>query len=266
MCPSYLATRDEKDSTRGRARVLQEMLNGTLLTDGWKSAEIAESLDLCLSCKACGSDCPAGVDMASYKSEWLYEKYRHRPRPITHYALGCAAPVAAAAGRAPRLVNAAAGMGPARRLLMRAGGIDPRRAVPRLAPQTFRRWWQRPTRDAARQRGPHPAREIVLWIGQFHQRLRPADRAGRGDGAGALRLPGAAHRPAGVLRDHLDQHRPTRRRPPPAAAHAGPTGTAPAAGQADRRPGTVVHGGAALRPGRAAAGRPEVAGGWRRRL
>jgi FAD/FMN-containing dehydrogenase/Fe-S oxidoreductase len=174
MCPSYLATRDEKDSTRGRARVLQEMLNGTLLTDGWKSAEIADSLDLCLSCKACGSDCPAGVDMASYKSEWLYEKYRHRPRPITHYALGALPRWLRLGSGVPRMINAAGRLGPARRLLMRAVGIDPRRAVPVLAPQTFRRWWQRRPAtppDSAQDRPP--AREIVLWMDSFTNAFDP---------------------------------------------------------------------------------------------
>ncbi len=89
MCPSFLATRDEKDSTRARARVLQELANGSLVT-GWRAAEISESLDLCLSCKGCSADCPAGVDMAAYKAEALYQRYRGRPgRPrITRWA-GC---------------------------------------------------------------------------------------------------------------------------------------------------------------------------------
>ena len=151
MCPSYLATRDEKDSTRGRARVLQEMLNGTLLTDGWKSAEIAESLDLCLSCKACGSDCPAGVDMASYKSEWLYEKYRHRPRPIAHYALGALPRWLRLGQVVPNLVNTAGRVRPGaaarharRRHRPAAGGPGARPAdVPAVVAG--------PTRDAARQ-------------------------------------------------------------------------------------------------------------------
>ena len=87
MCPSYLASRDEKDVTRGRARVLQELTNGTLIPD-WSSEEVHESLDLCLSCKACASDCPAGVDMAQYKSEVLHRTYRGKRRPISHYSLG----------------------------------------------------------------------------------------------------------------------------------------------------------------------------------
>src|SRR5580693_8079968 len=81
MCPSYLATRDEKDSTRGRARVLQELANGSLVSSGWQSPEVAEALDLCLSCKGCSTDCPAGVDMATYKAEALYQRYRGKPRP-----------------------------------------------------------------------------------------------------------------------------------------------------------------------------------------
>jgi len=83
MCPSYLATRDEKDSTRGRARVLQEMVNGTLVTGGWRAPELRESLELCLACKGCLSDCPTGVDMATYKAEVLHHRYAGRLRPRT---------------------------------------------------------------------------------------------------------------------------------------------------------------------------------------
>ncbi len=107
MCPSYLATRDEKDSTRGRARVLQELANGSLVR-GFAAAEVDESLDLCLSCKGCASDCPAGVDMATYKAEVLYQRYRRRIRPRAHYALGWLPRWAGLAARAPRLANAAA--------------------------------------------------------------------------------------------------------------------------------------------------------------
>ena len=88
MCPSYLATREEKDSTRGRARVLQEMINGELVELGWKSPAVHAALDLCLSCKGCARDCPTGVDMAAYKSEVLDHTYRGTLRPRSHYALG----------------------------------------------------------------------------------------------------------------------------------------------------------------------------------
>ena len=92
MCPSYLASKDEKDVTRGRARVLQELTNGTMIPD-FTSTEVHESLDLCLSCKACASDCPAGVDMAQYKSEVLHRTYKGRRRPISHYTHRLAAPL-----------------------------------------------------------------------------------------------------------------------------------------------------------------------------
>jgi FAD/FMN-containing dehydrogenase len=87
MCPSFVATGDEKDSTRGRARVLQELANGSLI-NGFKADELTEALDLCLSCKGCSSDCPAGVDMATYKAEVLHQRYKGRLRPRSHYALG----------------------------------------------------------------------------------------------------------------------------------------------------------------------------------
>ena len=101
MCPSYLATRDETHSTRGRARVLQELANGELVTDGWQSPELIEVLDLCLSCRGCASDCPAGVDMATYKAEVLYQRFRRRLRPAAHYALGWLPRWARLASRAP---------------------------------------------------------------------------------------------------------------------------------------------------------------------
>src|SRR5690606_13352082 len=140
MCPSYQATRDEKDSTRGRARVLQEMANGTLVGKGFRSKEVHEALDLCLSCKACSSDCPAGVDMAQYKSEVLYRSYKRRLRPLCHYALGWLPRWAHVVGLAPRLVNAVLGIRPVAKLVLALGGMDIRRDIPRFAPEPFRRW------------------------------------------------------------------------------------------------------------------------------
>ncbi|MDM7855339.1 FAD-binding and (Fe-S)-binding domain-containing protein [Cellulomonas alba] len=143
MCPSYLATRDEKDSTRGRARVLQEMVNGGFVTGGFASPEVHDVLDLCLSCKACSSDCPAGVDMAAYKSEVLYRTYRRRVRPVSHYALGWlprwARAITAVPGGGP-LVNAVLSFGPLRKVVLAGGGMDPRRGVPAFARRPFRAW------------------------------------------------------------------------------------------------------------------------------
>ncbi len=165
MCPSYLATADEKDSTRGRARVLQEVVRGAL---DWRDDAVAESLDLCLSCRACASDCPAGVDMATYKSETLYRAYRHRVRPIDHYVLGQLPRWLAAGTLAPRIVNALTGNDRIRALGMRMGGMDPRRPAPRLAPRSFRRQWAR--------RGPeqYPDRPVaMLWIDSFTDAFAP---------------------------------------------------------------------------------------------
>ncbi|MGW5071922.1 FAD-binding and (Fe-S)-binding domain-containing protein [Rhodococcus sp. NPDC004095] len=168
MCPSYVATRDEKDSTRGRARVLQEAINGTLVSSGFDAGELAESLDLCLSCKACSSDCPAGVDIATYKSEVLYRRYRRRLRPRGHYTLGWLPRWAAAATRAPRVVNAATGVPFLRRTGLRLAGLDPRRGVPALARASSRRSLRR--RSAA----PQAERSVLLWLDTFTDAFTPA--------------------------------------------------------------------------------------------
>src|SRR5262249_51330156 len=105
MCPSYQATRNEKDSTRGRAHLLFEMLKGETIHDGWKSEEVKDALDLCLACKGCKNDCPTNVDMATYKAEFLSHYYEGRLRPVHAYAFGLIEHWAKIASWAPRLVN-----------------------------------------------------------------------------------------------------------------------------------------------------------------
>jgi FAD/FMN-containing dehydrogenase/Fe-S oxidoreductase len=166
MCPSYLATKDEKDSTRGRARVLQELANGHLVDGGWRSPEIAESLDLCLSCKGCASDCPAGVDMATYKAEALHQRYRRRLRPAAHYALGWLPRWAKLAGHAPRLVNALLGIAPVAALAKRGAGIDARRPLPRFAARSFRQWFGARPELAS-------GRPVLLWVDTFTDHFSP---------------------------------------------------------------------------------------------
>jgi FAD/FMN-containing dehydrogenase/Fe-S oxidoreductase len=177
MCPSYLATRDEKDSTRGRARVLQEMAQGTLVSAGWRSPEVRDSLDLCLSCKACSADCPAGVDMARYKSEVAYRAYRRRLRPRSHYALGQLPRWARWAGAAPRLVNTLLRIRPLATAVLAAGGMDTRRAIPSFAPVPFRRSAARrlaAERSAAQAPAAgNPDRRIVLWADSFSDAFDP---------------------------------------------------------------------------------------------
>ncbi|MGH3855298.1 MAG: FAD-binding and (Fe-S)-binding domain-containing protein [Pseudonocardiaceae bacterium] len=127
MCPSFQVTRDEAHSTRGRAHLLAEMLAGDLITGGWRSPEVHAALDLCLACKACASDCPVNVDMASYKAEFLHQRYRRRLRPRWHYSLGGLPIAARLAGLAPALANRAAP------LLARLGGVSTARPLPRFA-------------------------------------------------------------------------------------------------------------------------------------
>jgi len=191
MCPSYLATRDEKDSTRGRARVLQEAVNGRLVA-GLASREVVESLDLCLSCKGCASDCPAGIDMAAYKAEALYQRYRRRPRPAAHYSLGWLPAWSRVAARVPRLANLLLNLPLLSGLLKRAAGVDPRRALPRFATRSFRAWFgSRPPAapakpataatavepagavEPARPAGAADRQPVLLWADTFTERFSP---------------------------------------------------------------------------------------------
>ena len=142
MCPSYLATREEKDVTRGRARILQEAANSQLVK-AIDSPEVLEALDLCLACKACSADCPAGVDMARYRSEALFRTYRGRMRPLSHYTLGWLPRLTRVTARVPGLAavaNAVMSVGPLRSLAFRIIGLDPRRGMPALQSGTFTAW------------------------------------------------------------------------------------------------------------------------------
>ena len=145
MCPSYLATRDEKDVTRGRARILQEAANSQLVK-AIDSPEVLEALDLCLACKACSADCPAGVDMARYRSEALFRTYRGRMRPLSHYTLGWLPRLTRVTARVPglaRIANVVMSVVPLRSLAFRIIGLDPRRGMPALQSGTFTAWARR---------------------------------------------------------------------------------------------------------------------------
>ncbi|MFI6985758.1 FAD-binding and (Fe-S)-binding domain-containing protein [Embleya sp. NPDC050154] len=171
MCPSYRVTGEEAHSTRGRARLLHEMLIGEVITDGWRSTEVRDALDLCLSCKGCRSDCPVDVDMATYKAEFLHHHYRGRLRPAAHYALGNLPLLARAMGSVPGLAglaNAAAGVPALRRAALGLAGLDRTREIPPFAPEPFTRWW----RDRPRVSGSS-RRRVVLWPDTFGNRFRP---------------------------------------------------------------------------------------------
>lgn len=160
MCPSFQATRNEKDSTRGRARVLQEMVDGRLVDQGWSSPEVHEALDLCLSCKGCLGDCPTGVDMASYKSEVLHQTYRGRLRPRTHYVLGRLPQWARLTAPVARLANLALRVPGIAHLARWVAGIDQRRSIPAFAPRTL-------TKELARQERATGGDPVLVWADSF---------------------------------------------------------------------------------------------------
>ncbi|MCY1137267.1 FAD-binding and (Fe-S)-binding domain-containing protein [Actinoplanes sp. Pm04-4] len=160
MCPSYLATREEKDSTRGRARVLQEVVRGEL---SWSDPAVHDSLDLCLSCKGCASDCPTGIDMATYKSEVLHQTYQGKLRPRSHYTLGKLPFWARIAGWTPRLANLGTRLPGIRNLALWLAGVDKRRSVPAFARKPFRRTFKAVS-------GPKP---VILFADSFSDSFSP---------------------------------------------------------------------------------------------
>ncbi|MHA5047286.1 FAD-binding and (Fe-S)-binding domain-containing protein [Streptomyces sp. SD15] len=185
MCPSFRATGEEEHSTRGRARLLHEMLAGEVVTDGWRSTEVRDALDLCLSCKGCRSDCPVGVDMATYKAEFLHHHYEGRRRPAAHYAMGWL-PVwlgLVDRTRSARFVNTLASVRPLAAVAKRLGGIAPEREIPRVAAETFSRWWGRRFKERVRRmmregayesQGTEAGRVAFLWPDTFTEHLSPS--------------------------------------------------------------------------------------------
>ncbi|MEU6737743.1 FAD-binding and (Fe-S)-binding domain-containing protein [Streptosporangium sandarakinum] len=175
MCPSYRATREEEHSTRGRARLLFEMLGGhadSPVGDGWRSEAVRDALDLCLACKGCKHDCPMNVDMATYKAEFLSHHYARRLRPAAHYSMGWLPLWARLAALAPRAANALAhGPGTAA-LLKRLGGVDPARTLPAFADARFSDWYRRRGPRGSGERGP-----VLLWPDTFTDNFAP--RIGR---------------------------------------------------------------------------------------
>ncbi|GGW66373.1 oxidoreductase [Streptomyces lucensis JCM 4490] len=177
MCPSFRATGEEEHSTRGRARLLHEMLAGEVVTDGWRSTEVRDALDLCLSCKGCRTDCPVGVDMATYKAEFLHHHYAGRRRPAAHHSMGRLPQwlrLVALTRTAP-LLNALATVRPLPQLAKRLGGIAPEREIPRLARRTFTGWWRkRRPAEAPRCSGGGSGELVVLWPDTFTEHLSPS--------------------------------------------------------------------------------------------
>jgi len=213
MCPSYRATHDEEHSTRGRAHLLWEMTQGEVIRDGWRSEEVKQSLDLCLACKGCKSDCPVSVDVATYKAEFLSHYYEGRIRPRSAYAFGNIDLWARLAANAPGLANLTTQLPFLRDIAKLVAGIPPQRTIPAFAPETFKSWFHRmhdtnsrsggrirPPRDANRApyseawkssrsepwksgpSGPRQAAEearvsapaVLLWPDTFNNYFQPA--------------------------------------------------------------------------------------------
>ncbi|MEU9053843.1 FAD-binding and (Fe-S)-binding domain-containing protein [Streptomyces sp. NPDC048384] len=174
MCPSFRATGAEEHSTRGRARLLHEMLAGELVTDGWRSTEVRDALDLCLACKGCRSDCPVEVDMATYKAEFLHHHYEGRRRPAAHHSMGRLPQWlrVVARTRTASLVNALAAVRPLAWVAKRLGGIAPERGIPRLAARTFSRWWER--REKPKPPVGSAGDLVILWPDTFTEHLTPS--------------------------------------------------------------------------------------------
>lgn len=168
MCPSYMVTHDERHCTRGRARMLFEMLQGKVIgRNGWRDDAVHETLDLCLSCKGCKSDCPMNVDMATYKAEFLSHYYEGRLRPPSAYAMGLIYWWARLASQVPTIVNFFTQTPPFSTLAKMFGGIAPQRKMPKFAPRTFREWFAQ--RKAPKRAGVR----VVLWPDTFNNFFFP---------------------------------------------------------------------------------------------
>ncbi len=167
MCPSYMVTLEEKHSTRGRAHMLFEMLQGEELKEGWQDEGVKEALDLCLSCKGCKGECPVNVDMATYKAEFMSHYYEKHPRPLNALAFGHIDRWAELASVAPEIANFFSQTPGFSDLMKSVLDVPRQRQIPAFAPQTFREWFNRRKQD----RSPGP--QVILWPDTFNNHFHP---------------------------------------------------------------------------------------------
>jgi len=195
MCPSFRVTRDEEHSTRGRAHLLWEMTQGEVIKDRWQSEAVKESLDLCLACKGCKSDCPTGVDVATYKAEFLSHYYEANQRPLNALAFANIDLCARAASHVPGLVNLTTQLPFLRNLAKRAAGIPAQRRIPAFAPQTFKQWWEEqhprgdgrggtgtPARPVERSKTSSAGTTVLLWADTFNNHFLPSTAKAAAEG------------------------------------------------------------------------------------
>jgi FAD/FMN-containing dehydrogenase/Fe-S oxidoreductase len=176
MCPSYRATHEEEHSTRGRAHLLWEMTQGEgredgIIRDGWRSEEVKQSLDLCLACKGCKTECPVSVDVATYKAEFLFHYYEGRIRPLSAYAFGNIDLWARIASHAPGLANLTTQLPFLRDIAKLAAGIPRQRSIPAFAPETFKSWFERSRRNTRPRSTKAPP--VLLWPDTFNNHFHP---------------------------------------------------------------------------------------------
>jgi FAD/FMN-containing dehydrogenase/Fe-S oxidoreductase len=167
MCPSYMVTREEMHSTRGRTHLLWEMMHGDVLLDGWRNEHVKEALDLCLACKGCKGDCPVNVDMATYKAEFLAHYWEGRLRPVHAYAFGWIDKWSRAASLAPGLANLFTQLPLLRDVAKIAAGVPRQRQIPAFAAETFKTWFRK------RGKGSRSAPEVLLWADTFNNYFMP---------------------------------------------------------------------------------------------
>src|SRR5258708_13539099 len=178
MCPSYMVTLEEEHSTRGRAHMLFELLQGEVVRDGWKDEHVKESLDLCLACKACKSECPTNVDVATYKAEFLAHYYEDKRRPLHAYAFGMIDRWAQLGSNVPQLANFFSNAPGFRHLLQSVLHLAPQRSMPQLARSTFQSWARKKqvpalggTNGSAT---PSGKSNVILWADTFNNYFHPA--------------------------------------------------------------------------------------------
>jgi FAD/FMN-containing dehydrogenase/Fe-S oxidoreductase len=169
MCPSFMVTREERDSTRGRAHALFEMLQGKAIEDGWRDEGVKEALDLCLACKGCKGDCPVNVDMATYKAEFLSHHWEGRLRPRSAYAFGWIDKWAQAASLVPGFANLITQLPVLRDIAKLAAGVPPERKIPAFAPETFQAWFRK--NSGAFKRNEQD--RVILWPDTFNNYFFP---------------------------------------------------------------------------------------------